>query len=351
MANKTVFISGGGTGGHFYPALAVAQQFHKNGYKVVFIGTKNGIEKEKDFPYGEKILLDTKGVRGKSFINAVKGIFSLLKATYFIIRLIKKEKPDYSISFGGYVSLPLGIASFLTKTPLYIHEQNSIPSYTNIILSKFSKKIFITFEITKKYFKNAIHCGLPLREKIKQQINLSKEEARKIIGINKDEKVIFVIGGSQGAKKLISITTELAKQLKDFKFILITGKHNIEEKPENLIDIKYTEDVGLYLRACDLVISRAGASTVNEIMASGRYAIYIPFPYAVSDHQYYNVKWLKELNLAEILREEEIDIQKLKNTVEKSININVEKELKSLVKLDTAEFIFNEITKSGNIKK
>ncbi len=142
---KTAFVSGGGTGGHYYPAVAVSQKLQKENFNVIYIGTKNGIEAKKDFPYGEKILFEMGGLRGKSLIQTLKNFKNLIKSTLKTIKLMKKEKPQLSICFGGYTSVPLGISSFLLNVPLYIHEQNSIPSFTNRILGKFAKKIFITF--------------------------------------------------------------------------------------------------------------------------------------------------------------------------------------------------------------
>ncbi|WP_028950547.1 undecaprenyldiphospho-muramoylpentapeptide beta-N-acetylglucosaminyltransferase [Sulfurihydrogenibium subterraneum] len=314
---KTVFISGGGTGGHYYPALSVAQALKEKGYKVIYVGTDKGIEAKKGFAYADEvILLRMEAVRGRGLFGKVKGIYSLLKTTFKVKKLIKKEKPDFSICFGGYTSFPLGFASFLTKTPLYIHEQNSIPSYTNRLLSFFAKKIFITFHYTKKFFnpKKTFLTGMPLRKAI-------IEEAKNYIYTPTDKKTVLVVGGSQGSKKLSEITVNLAKTLPEIEFILIKGKWEVElPKLNNLTVYDYYENMQELYKKADLIVSRSGSGTVNEILAFGKYAIFIPYPYAASNHQFYNVKWLYDLGLCEIIEEKDLTQDTLKEKIKQSLN-------------------------------
>jgi UDP-N-acetylglucosamine--N-acetylmuramyl-(pentapeptide) pyrophosphoryl-undecaprenol N-acetylglucosamine transferase len=265
--SKKVFIAGGGTGGHFYPALSVAQFLKEKGYEIFYFGTEKGIESKKEFS-GEKFLFNIEGVRGKSFNKKIYSMYKLLNTAFKIKKILKKEKPEFSICFGGYTSIPLGIASKLSNTPLYIHEQNSIPSYSNILLSKFAKKIFITFEYSKKYFpeEKTVLTGLALRKQLKEKLDFPKEKAREILNIDKDKKVVLIFGGSQGAKRLNEICVKLAENYKNITFINISGKSSLEIKKENIINYDYFEDMGLLYRTSDLVICRAGASTVSEIL-------------------------------------------------------------------------------------
>ncbi len=231
---------------------------------------------------------------------------------------------------------------------MFIHEQNSIPSSSNKILSKFSKKIFYTFDHTKNFFKkNSIKTGMPLRKKIKERLNLTKNEARKLLGLSQDDKIILIFGGSQGAKIFENITERLSKDLKTFKFILIRGKNIKREFFEsNVITYDYFEDIGLLYKAADLVISRAGASTVNELLAYGKYAIYIPYRFAASDHQYYNVRWLADKGLSKVIREEDLLLERLKLSIEEAFKLdleNVGSRLKSLSILNSEEIILREI--------
>ncbi|MEZ0323296.1 MAG: undecaprenyldiphospho-muramoylpentapeptide beta-N-acetylglucosaminyltransferase [Hydrogenothermaceae bacterium] len=337
-----VFVSGGGTGGHFYPALSIAQELKKEGYIITYIGTSAGIEAQKEFLAGKKILFDMYGVRGKNLLNRIKGILSLIKTTYKVFKLLKKEKPKFSICFGGYTSIPLGLASFFAGIPLFIHEQNSIPSYSNLILSKFSKKIFITFEYTERYFnpRKTVLSGIPLRDAI-------LEEAK---NYKPSEKIsqILVIGGSQGAKKINQIVIEVARDFPDITFHIIVGKTVLETKdiPKNIKLYNYVDEVEKLYSQTDIVISRAGSSTVNEILAFGKYAIFIPYPYAASNHQYYNVKFLKDLNLADLIEDKDLTKEKLKEAIQKAESVDlksVNMKLKQLAKTDAKRVIISSI--------
>lgn len=336
-----VFISGGGTGGHFYPAIAVSKKLKQKGFEVVYIGTKTGIEAEKDFPYGEKVLFEMQGVRGRGFFGKLTSSLKLLKTVFKVYRLIKREKPLFSVCFGGYTSFPLGFASFLAGIPLFIHEQNSVPSYTNIALSRFSKKVFITFHYSSKYFpKNrVVLTGMPLRDEI---VEYSKKSSQKT-----EVKNILVVGGSQGAKRLNQVAIEVATHLPHIMFTLVKGKHEIGEKfPPNIKVIDYADNIyQLYLDA-DLVISRAGSGVVNELLAFGKYTVYVPYPYAASNHQYYNVKFLEDLGLSKVILEEDLTALHLKQIIEQVSALNlvdISQKLKRLAKLDASDSIVNTI--------
>ncbi|RMA93258.1 undecaprenyldiphospho-muramoylpentapeptide beta-N-acetylglucosaminyltransferase [Hydrogenothermus marinus] len=342
--SKKVFIAGGGTGGHFYPALATSKYLAEKGYEIFYFGTKYGIEKDKDF-VGKKFLYDIKGIRGKT--GKIKSSFKLLKTAFEIKKIIKKEKPDFAICFGGYTSVPLGIASKLTNTPLFIHEQNSIPSYTNLLLSKIAKKIFITFDYSFKYFpKNkTVKTGLPIRKSVKDRLNLKKEEARKILSLD-NRKIVLIFGGSQGAKRLNELAVNIAKNYSNLLVINIFGKSDYNEELPNLIKFPYYEDMGLLYKVSDIVISRSGSGTVNELIAFGKYSIYIPYPYAASDHQFYNVKWLEEKGLSKVLRENQLNkfFEIFDNILKLDIT-NFEDKIKQFSILNAEERIYKEIEK------
>ncbi|MEJ5172222.1 MAG: undecaprenyldiphospho-muramoylpentapeptide beta-N-acetylglucosaminyltransferase [Hydrogenothermaceae bacterium] len=337
-----VFISGGGTGGHFYPALSVAKELEKEGYSVTYIGTTAGIEAQKEFPVGKKILFDMYGVRGKNLINRIKGVVSLVKTTYRVFKLLKEEKPKFSICFGGYTSIPLGVASFLTGVPLFIHEQNSIPSYSNLILSKFSRKIFITFEYTKRYFnsKKTVLSGMPLRDSVLEAAK-SYQPSEKI-------SQILVIGGSQGSKKINQTVVEMAEDFPDITFHIILGKSNLEpaDIPKNVKLYNYVDNVEKLFSQTDIVISRSGSSTVNEIITFGKYAIFIPYPYAASNHQYYNVKFLKDLGLSDLIEDRDLTKEKLKESIDKAKGLDLKSiysRLRQLAKTDAKKVIISSI--------
>lgn len=339
------FLAGGGTGGHFYPALSVSQELKKRGFEIFYFGTEKGIEAKNDFPADKKILYPITGVRGKNLIDSIKASTGLIKTALKISKIIKEEKPDFSLCFGGYTSLPLGIASFLTGTPLFIHEQNSVPSYTNRFLSKFAREIFITFEYSRQFFpdKKTVLTGLPVRESVLKDISIPKQKARQMLGI-KNRKTVLIFGGSQGSKKLSETGLKLAEKLPDLQFIIIGGKHfkKPENLPENTLFFSYYERIGILYAASDIVISRAGAASTYEILSAGKFGIFVPYPYAASDHQYYNVKWLEEEGVCRVVREEELDFDLLKNIILSGTNMNPEK-IKTLVKTEASGIIADRI--------
>ncbi len=278
----------------------------------------------------------------------MKNSLKLTKSVLYVKKLIKKYKPEFSIVFGGYTSVPLGIASYMSGVPLFIHEQNSIPSYSNILLSKFAKKVFYTFDFSRKYFSDkSIKVGMPLRKKLKSRLSLKREEAREILGISNEDTIILILGGSQGARIFGDITKNLSQKMKNIKFILIRGKNvrtNFNEN--NVITFDYYEDIGVLYAASDLVISRAGAGTVSELIAFGKYAIYIPYKFAASNHQYYNSIWLEEKGLSRVITEEELNIRRLEEEIRKAQKLNTDKikeVLSNMAILNSEEKIIEEI--------
>ncbi|NPA13198.1 MAG: UDP-N-acetylglucosamine--N-acetylmuramyl-(pentapeptide) pyrophosphoryl-undecaprenol N-acetylglucosamine transferase [Aquificae bacterium] len=351
-----VFIAGGGTGGHFYPAVSVSKYLtEKLNAEVYYFGTKYGIEAKKDFPAKHKKLLDIKGVRGKNPIQSLKNSLKLLKATLQLVSTIKKEKPDFTLCFGGYTAVPLGLASAITGTPLFIHEQNSIPSYSNLLLSKVAKKVFITFPFTEKYFppEKTILSGMPVREELKQQIKTPTKEARERLSLPLDKKVVLSFGGSQGAKRLAETTIATAEKMEDIHFLLIGGKHfpKPQKLPPNITYYQYIDQFGYAYAAADIVVSRGGASSVYEILFAERYPIFVPFPHAVSNHQYYNVKWLEDLGVATVILDSQLTPDTLATAIREGLGKDMKtvKETMEKVRIDNAqqlivERIINEIS-------
>lgn len=350
MKNR-VFIAGGGTGGHYFPALAVAEVFYKRGHEITFFGSKNGIEANTEFPFGNSYLYNIKGIRGKTFKEKFRNLTKLFKASLDIYKKIKAEDPSQIIVFGGYASAPLGLAAILARKPIYIHEQNSIPSSTNKILSYFARKIFISFEYTFKFFpkRKTILTGLPIRALVKKDKYLSKETAKKKLEIPEDKTVVLILGGSQGAKKLNEVGLKLVKKRKDLFFILITGKGFFEViDAENVIRFKFCERMGLVYRASDIAISRAGAGAVSELIYYGIPTIFVPYPFAFKNHQYYNAKWLEDKGLAKIIKNEELTVNTASEAIDEFLKKDIEKlskEIETLHISNSEDKIYEEIQK------
>jgi len=339
-----VFIAGGGTGGHFYPAYSVAEELKKKDAKICYFGTKRGIEGKKGFPADTVHLFDISGVRGKGLTKGLASGAGLLKTAFKIRKFIKKEKPDFILCFGGYASLPLGLAAVMEKTPLFLHEQNSVPSYTNKLLSRFAYRVFITFEYSRRFFPEGktVLSGLPVRKSLKYDLKKGKKEAREFLELE-DKKTVLVFGGSQGAKKLSETAITAARKMSDIQFVLIGGKHfpRPDNLPGNVKYFQYIDRMGLAYSASDLVVCRSGAGSTYEVLLSGKYPIFVPYPYAASNHQYYNALWLKEKGVASILLEKDISPDILKNEIEEGFSKDLEKIKKILksISIEDAEKI------------
>ncbi|WP_448587377.1 undecaprenyldiphospho-muramoylpentapeptide beta-N-acetylglucosaminyltransferase [Thermocrinis sp.] len=314
-------ISGGGTGGHFFPALALLECFTEKGFPCQFIGAERGIERKLSHLIGvDKEFLKVHPFLGRSAADKLRSAFSMILSS---LRLYSKlGKVDASVVFGGYVSLPLGLASLLKGIPLFLHEQNSVPSTTNQLLSRFAKAIFLSFEHSKKYFPSdkTIKTGLPVRKALLKGLELSKKEARESLGLE-DRDTLLVMGGSQGASFLNQLAVEVFKKTQ-LQGIHITGERDYERVKQTydgmpILVLPFTERMDLIYRACDVAISRAGASSITELSLYGIPSLLIPYPYAIRDHQYYNAKEIEELGGGFVLRQEETEFSKVIKLVEK----------------------------------
>ncbi len=338
-----IAVSGGGTGGHFFPALAFIE-YAKRKKEILFIGAKRGIEYRLREIIGVPSLFfeiyPLRGVSQKERIKALYGIFKAQKELY------KELKGDFSsLIFGGYASLPLGIHTVLRRKKLFIHEQNSVPSKTNRFLSKKAEEIFITFEYTRKYFKNAIKTGIPLRKEVKRRYKDAKTE----LGLNPEKKTLLVFGGSQGALFLNELTGKLINILpKELQVILITGKNHYE-RFKGLKGVKvlpFSLDMARIYSASDLAISRAGAGTITELSYHAIPSIFIPYPYAADDHQFFNAKEIEEMGGGIVLRQEKANERMILKLLEKILSDyeKFKKGIKGFYREDAEKKIFDVLT-------
>ncbi|SHK13130.1 undecaprenyldiphospho-muramoylpentapeptide beta-N-acetylglucosaminyltransferase [Thermocrinis minervae] len=306
-----LYVSGGGTGGHFFPALALMEEAIKKKHNVFYVGAKRGIENKMQHLINcQRLFLDVYPFVGLNPLQKIKSLFYLSKALMDTFKFVKG--PAKALVFGGYASLPLGLTSILKKMPLFLHEQNSVPSKTNQLLSRFAKKIFITFEHSRKFFpKDRVErTGLPIRESLLKSLNMSRDEALKKLGLNEEYPVLLVMGGSQGSSFLNEVAAEVFLKT-GWQGIHITGYRDYQrikdlysEKKLRVLVFPFYEDMGLLYRACSVALSRSGAGSVCELSLFGVPSLFIPYPHAAMDHQYYNAKELEELGGAFVLREE-----------------------------------------------
>ena len=329
-----IIIAGGGTGGHVFPAVSIAEEIIKrcNKTEVLFVGTRKGIEKKIITELGYNItLISSGGLIGKNFLQKIMGIISALKGIIKSISIIREFKPDVILGVGGYASGPTVLSGLLNLIPTAICEQNSVPGFTNRVLSKFVKKIFITFEESNNYFprKKTVLTGNPIRNKLTQNDYQNKK-------INNEKYNLLILGGSQGATKLNETIPNSLKSInnKNLSIFHQTGEKDYESVVNSYKKLnikaevyKFIDDVSKIYSKTDLVICRAGAGTLSEITALGLPSILIPFPYATHNHQLFNAKILEKKNASIIIEEDELNESKLSDILNKILN---EKTLKNL---------------------
>lgn len=363
-----VLITGGGTGGHIYPAIAIAGKIKdeiKN-VQILFVGTEKGLESQLVPKAGYQLkTITVRGFKRSLSLDTVKSVRDLFLGLSEAKKIIRDFKPDLVIGTGGYVCGPVVFVASLLNIKTIIHEQNVIPGVTNKILSKFVRKILVSFEESKEHFHNSrkiVVTGNPIR---KEFIDVNRKECRKALGVDDDALVVMAFGGSRGAKKINETMVEVLQKIngrKDIHFIHVTGKEHYESvlnefkekgiKIGKNIQIKeYVHDMPKLMGACDLVICRSGAITLAEVTAMGLPTILIPSPYVTNNHQEHNAKVLEKEGAAILLKEKELsreniielisllssDRSKLKNMATKS---------KILSKPNATDMIYTSILKT-----
>ncbi|MEW8973303.1 MAG: undecaprenyldiphospho-muramoylpentapeptide beta-N-acetylglucosaminyltransferase [Tissierellaceae bacterium] len=325
-------ISGGGTGGHIYPALAIAKEIKLNDRDadILYVGTKKGMESELVPKEGIKFkTIRVEGMPRKlnkdSFI-ALKELFNGLRDSN---RILKEFKPDVVIGTGGYVSGPIVYRAKKKKIPAIIHEQNAFPGITNKILSRYVDRVAVTFEEAIKYFKHpekVVLTGNPIRREI---VDIDRESAYSKLNIDKKIPFILSFGGSGGQKKLNTAIMEMIDKVsdnEDIQLIHITGKRwyrdfmsELEKKKIKLKDniriLPYLYEMPQALNIADIVIASSGAITLAEISAIGVPSILIPKSYTAENHQEYNARAFENKNAAIVILEKDLNGKLLNKTI------------------------------------
>lgn len=355
-------ITGGGTGGHIYPALAIAKEI-KDKYKdaeILYVGTKEGLEAELVPREGfEFKTIRVKGMPRKLNKQSLIAIKALLDGLNDSKKILKDFKPDIVIGTGGYVCGPMVYMASKLNIKTLIHEQNAFPGITNKILSRYVDKVAITFEEAIKYFKypdRVINTGNPIRSQI---LNIDKKIAYKELKLESNKPLILSFGGSGGQKKLNDVMLNfIEKNLKsNIQIIHITGTRlyddfisEIKEKniiiPNNIQIVPYFYKMPEALNIAKLVITSAGAITLAEISAVGVASVLIPKSYTAENHQEYNAKSFEVNGASKVILEKELTNVLFLNTINELLE-NEEKlhEMgkysKNLGKLDAAKNIIN----------
>jgi len=332
-----VIMTGGGTGGHIYPAIAIADKIKEQNpdTEVLFVGTEKGLERELVPKNGYKIrFITVSGFNRKKLFKNIKVAADLAKGNRQAKTIIKEFKPDIVIGTGGYVCGPVVRAAHKKGIKTFIHEQNAFPGMTNKILEKYVDKIFLGFDEAKTYFKQPhklIFAGNPVRQVF---FEADKSACRKALGLASDDFSLLCFGGSRGAGRINQAmldVIEIFSGMEHFHLYMATGSVNYDdvhkqlavrgiETAENIHIMRYIDKMDLYLKAADLVISRAGALTVAEIAVCGVPSVLIPSPNVTGNHQYYNAKTLSDVGGAVLIEEKNLDSEELISIIMKLIN-------------------------------
>jgi UDP-N-acetylglucosamine--N-acetylmuramyl-(pentapeptide) pyrophosphoryl-undecaprenol N-acetylglucosamine transferase len=356
-----LIVAGGGTGGHLFPGIAVAEEwlYRSPENEVLFVGTERGIEARTLPRLGYRLeLISAAGVRGKGGLSQMKGMALLLYAYAQSRSILRQFRPDAVLGVGGYASGPLVLAARGMQLPCYIHEQNAIPGFTNKVLARIARRVFVSFEHSQKFFpaEKTVLSGNPLRRQILEQVAAAGEKR------GGDRFSLLVFGGSLGAHSINSAMVEaaplLSQQKGSLRILHQTGEKDMEEVRTAYATagleaevLPFIEDMAAAYGEADLIVCRAGATTVAEVTACGKPCIFIPFPHAVDDHQRRNADALLNRGAGFMFLERELTGPKLAEMVltlmgDPPLLARTAAAARGLARLDAAQCIVDEMLAS-----
>ncbi len=327
-----VVVSAGGTGGHIYPALAIINKIKEMEpkSKFLYIGTTDRMEAtiipELGYDY---VALDIKGLNRKNPFANINVIGKFIKAIDVSKKELKKFNPDIVLGVGGYVTLPVLYAAQSLKIKTFIHEQNSIPGLSNKLIGRKADVIAVSLPSSLKYFdsKKVVYTGNPRSEEV---INVKKVDKQKY-GLMRNKKLVLFVMGSLGSNSVNDMMIDILPKFanKDYEVLFVTGKNyydkftKIKEIPKNVKLVPYLEDMLGVMKDTDLIISRAGASTISEITTLGLPSILIPSPYVTHNHQEENARVLEENGASIVIKENELNADDLLAKIDLLLNDKV----------------------------
>ncbi|NOZ83980.1 MAG: undecaprenyldiphospho-muramoylpentapeptide beta-N-acetylglucosaminyltransferase [Epsilonproteobacteria bacterium] len=336
MQKNSILITGGGTGGHLFPAIAMANRFRLEGWYVELVGSKIGLEskilKNYDFKYH---LLGVSGFVGKSVVKKIKAIVMLIFAIIRSIKILKDLRPKLLLSTGGFVSLPISIAAKIIGIPVFAMEQNSFPGLASRIIGKFAEHVFLNFSTAARFFKETKFSvvGNPIRTDIKK--------AQKGIKHKNFPITVVILGGSRGAETINNAAIEMSKFIKtdnSLNLIIQTGTNLFKQVSaayrniDNAKVIQFIDDMGDIYNAADLAVSRAGATTISELSYLLIPAIFVPYPFAANNHQKINADEIVRTGGATIIENGKLSGELLYRTI-KEISVRLQEMSDSLKKI------------------
>ena len=313
----TVLVMAGGTGGHVFPALAVARRLQSQGVRVAWLGTPGGLEARLIPPTGIPLhFVPVQGLRGKGLAGWLPAPLVLARALVLALGALRRVSPDLVLGMGGYATGPGGIAAWLLGKPLVIHEQNAVPGLTNRWLARLANRVLEAFPGSFPAGRRACHTGNPVRAEVAAVAAPGERLANRAGPLR-----LLVLGGSQGARILNQVVPSAIAALADPAIVEVrhqTGEHQLADTRTRYaavgIDaaaVGFIEDMATAYGWADLVVCRAGALTVSELATVGAASVLVPFPHAVDDHQTRNGRYLADADAAVLIRQDEFDASRL----------------------------------------
>lgn len=319
-----MLIAGGGTGGHLYPGVALAEEVttRQKGNDVLFVGTNRGIEARVIPELGYQLeLIDVAGLKGKGATGLLRGMMRLPLALMQSLSIVRKFDPDVAVGVGGYASGPVILAAWLLRKPVAVLEQNTVPGITNRILGRLASSIYVMFESSRRYFpeRKVVALGNPIRRQLLDNFLRSKIESNARFNI-------LVLGGSQGAHalnlRMVEAAGHLAEVKDEIQIVHQTGANDEELVTKGYADLEMEAEVSAFIddmseayRRADLVICRAGATTLAEVMVAKKASILVPYPYATDNHQELNARTMVEAGASVMLLEKNLDGRRLADEI------------------------------------
>lgn len=362
--SKRVIIAGGGTGGHIFPAVAIANALRREDptLSVLFIGAKGKMEMERVPQAGYEIRgLDIAGFNRSSLIKNFSLPFKIMKSFVQVSEIIKGFHPDAVVGVGGYSTYPVLRYAQSRKISTFIHEANSFAGKSNILLGRKAVKVFVSGEGMEKFFpaEKIMITGNPIRQSI-VDIRISREEALRSFHLNPQRKTVLVTGGSLGAKNINEAIEASIEEFsaQDLQLIWQSGKAFSERAKQaaqgrrNVWTDDFVTRMEYAYAAADIVVSRSGAMAVSELCVAGKPVIFVPFPFATEDHQTVNAKQLVDKNAAIMITDTQVNAELMPAIVRLATDTNKQNELikniKELAVTNADEIIAREILKNIN---
>lgn len=326
MNEQRITFTGGGTAGHVIVNIALIPEFHKKGWKINYIGSVNGIEKEliETFDYVTYHPISTGKLRRYMSLENFKDPFKILKGIFQSWNIMRKSRPNIIFSKGGFVSVPVSVAAWLRRIPIVVHESDFTPGLANKLAVPFAKRVLTTFPETVNYLpaKKTAHIGAIIRKELYEG---NKDEGYRLTGFNQDKPIIMIMGGSGGSRKINEVVrANLNELLNDYQIIHICGMNEVDESIDlaGYIQYEYVKDELTHLfSVTQYIVSRAGSNAIFEFLALKLPMILIPLSRAASrGDQIVNAKSFKEQGYALVIEEEELSDEHFINCVKDLVN-------------------------------